>query len=337
MRTTNIALIIAVAALLGVSAYKAFNTPADLPNIKVMFEKWSQEHGKAYNSPTEKNFRLKIFFKNYLKIKAINMAKLHWKAGLNQFSDMTEEEVEAKYFGYIPKTERNEAPIEDDISALPAAIDWRDKGMVNPVKNQANCGSCWAFSTIASLESNYAISFGKLQQLSEQQLVDCSTSYGNHGCNGGLMDNAFKYIEKKGVTTEASYPYKAVDQQCNTSAEGQPAAWVDSYFDIPRKSNDQLKSSAAKRVVSVAIHANPIVSYKSGVFHSYCGTQLNHGVAVVGYGNDSSSGLDYWIVRNSWGQSWGNNGYIWMVRVSGNHDGVCGIALAASYPVPKQQ
>lgn len=330
-------LIVAIAILLGFSTYKLLNDPIRIRDgeINLIFEKWSLLYKKNYNSFEEKNYRFNVFRKNYLRVEEINKRNFHWRAGLNKFSDMSEQEVEIKYFGYKRPVKAFQPMKDNSLQALPKSIDWREKGKINPIKNQGSCGSCWAFSAIAAIESNTAIKFDRLLTLSEQQLVDCSGSFGNNGCNGGLMDNAFKYMEKFGITSELQYPYKAEDGKCNES-QVIAAASVLSYHDIPSMDNDSLKASVARQVVSVAIHANQIIHYKSGVFHSYCGTQLNHGVAVVGYGNDEKSGLDFWIVRNSWGEDWGNNGYILIERVSGKHTGKCGIALAASYPIPRE-
>jgi len=179
-----------------------------------------------------------------------------------------------------------------------------------------------------------AQSTGNLQNFAEQQLVDCSTLYGNHGCNGGLMDNAFKYIMSKGLTLTANYPYKAVNGKCDTQAVSKKVAHISSYKDVSANDSSALQAAASQRVVSVAIQANAIMSYTGGVFdNDACGTQLNHGVSVVGYGNDSASGKNFWIVRNSWGATWGEQGYIRMVIKPGKSQGECGINMDPSYPV----
>jgi KDEL-tailed cysteine endopeptidase len=334
MKNSTIAILITTAVVLAGVGFNtiASRTETDIPNLRVMFRTWSQRHGKSYGNSAEFEYRLRVFAKNYIEVKTTNAAQSSYRLSLNKFADMTAEEVETKMMGYRPRTVREE-PTEffNGVSDAPVEIDWVSKGKVNAVKDQGQCGSCWAFSAIASLESNYAINFGDLKAFSEQELVDCSKSYGNHGCNGGLMDNAFKYIKDKGIETETEYPYKGVDQHCNAS--GDPTAKVSGWTDIKKRDQDALKNAVAETVVSIAIHANSIVKYQSGVFNPiYCSHRLNHGVAIVGYSHDGASGFDYWIVRNSWGASWGQEGYIWMLREEGRGAGVCGLALAASYP-----
>lgn len=202
---------------------------------------------------------------------------------------------------------------------------------MSPVKNQGNCGSCWAFSAVASLEGRNALKTGKLVELSEQNLMDCSKSYGDESCEGGLMDNAFKYIvENGGVDTEAAYPYEARDESChfNPSAVG---ATMRNYTDIPANDEESLANAVAQGPVSVAIQATFWLQfYHKGVFKDhFCShpARLNHGVTAVGYGTDNNK--DFWIIKNSWGKRWGEHGYVRYAR--GRNQ--CGIASAASYPV----
>jgi C1A family cysteine protease len=216
-------------------------------------------------------------------------------------------------------------------TTVPTSLDWRTssgnpKGIVavTGVKNQEQCGSCWSFSASGATEGAWAISGKSLTSLSEQQLVDCSSSYGNNGCGGGDMDAAFQYIIKNGLCTEASYPYKAVDEKCKTCS---PVAHLDGYIDISDEAG--ILTQIQNGPVSVGIEADQAVFqfYSGGVLDDpSCGTNLDHGVLAVGYGN--MNGKDYWIVKNSWGASWGMNGYVLIARGKD----MCGISQMASRP-----
>lgn len=215
-------------------------------------------------------------------------------------------------------------------------VNWVERGAVTPVKNQGSCGSCWSFSTTGSVEGALEIKTGKLVSLSEQQLVECSTA--NLGCNGGLPDRAFGYVEEKGLCAESDYPYTSGDGSVGTCRDSActPVAKISNYQDVKKYSQSALMAAVAVQPVSIAIEADKkgFQFYESGVFSGECGTALDHAVLLVGYGHDEETGLNYWKVKNSWSSSWGDEGYIRIERKSGFVIfGTCGILKFPSYPV----
>ncbi|KAG8497973.1 hypothetical protein CXB51_006916 [Gossypium anomalum] len=314
--------------------------------VRRLYETWLVKHGKAYNDLGEKEKRFDIFKDNLKFIVEHNLVNRTYKVGLNRFADMTNEEYKAMYLGtrVDPKTRlRRLAGKEKSYryaykvgDELPESVDWRQKGAVMDVKDQGQCGSCWAFSTVAAVEGINKIVTGDLISLSEQELVDCDNMY-NQGCNGGLMDHAFEFIiNNGGIDTEEDYPYRATDNTCDINRKNARVVTIDGYEDVPENDENSLKKAIAHQPVSVAIEAGgrAFQLYQSGVFTGQCGTSLDHGVAAVGYGTEG--GVDYFLVRNSWGPNWGENGYIKMERnVAGTATGKCGIAMMASYPIKK--
>lgn len=299
------------------------------------FNDWSKKNGKIY-APTERDYRNSVYDINVKKIVAHNTGNYSWSMAVNQFADLTEEEFAAIYGGnsYRPHKRSLRGHVGNN-TALPTSVDWTTKGAVSAVKNQEQCGSCWAFSTTGSVESAWFLSNGTVPELSEQQLVDCSTAEGNEGCNGGLMDYAFEYIIKnKGITTEEAYPYTATGPNTCEAAGKPVAATISKYVDVPVNSETALMTAIAQQPVSVAVEADQSVFqfYSGGVMDSACGTQLDHGVLAVGYGTEG--GKDYYKVKNSWGATWGDKGYILLARgAKFNPSGQCGIQMAASYPI----
>lgn len=299
---------------------------------------WKSFHGKQYKTQTEEDARYAIWRDNLRKIQEHNSEDHSYTLAMNQFGDLTVYEYRffflglRSHFSNETKSQGSTFLPPSEVT-LPATVDWRTKGYVTPVKNQEQCGSCWAFSATGSLEGQHFKKTGNLVSLSEQNLVDCSRKFGNFGCEGGLMDNAFKYIKANGgIDTEASYPYVGKDQKCRFKA-ADVGADDTGFMDIKKGSEKALQSAVATvGPISVAIDAGHMSFqfYHKGVYNEpACSrTALDHGVLAVGYG--TYRGKDYWLVKNSWGTKWGMKGYIMMSR---NKNNQCGIATSASYPL----
>ena len=296
---------------------------------EMAYMKYVSDFGKSYGTKAEFKFRLEQF-KNTLKKHAEHNANAAHKSTVahNEFSDWTEAEYK-RLLGYRAEMKQENLNAELlDTENLAESVDWVTKGAVTKVKNQGHCGSCWAFSTTGAVEGAMFLSEGKLQSFSEQQLVDCSKQ--NNGCNGGLMDYAFRYIETSPLELESSYPYKGRDGMCEYS-KSKGVGKVKSYKDVSRDSTGkQLMAAIAKGPVSVAIEADQFVfqGYSGGIITSGCGSKLHHGVLAVGYGGVGD--MQYILVKNSWGPSWGDQGY---VKIAPNQ---CGITMQPSYPTEKK-
>ncbi|KAG1679587.1 Digestive cysteine proteinase 1 [Nymphon striatum] len=360
-------------------------------------EAWNSfkvKYGKTHSSFREEMKKMDVFVSNLRFVKE-HQAKyaageVSYNVDINEYADMTTEEFVGIMNGYKMSNQTSEGStfLAPTGIELPQTVDWRKKGYVTAVKNQGQCGSCWSFSATGSLEGQHFKKTGKLVSLSEQNICDCSRSFGNYlnfdfirgksyfelednavivrhinksvftqkntditviiymklvdeskyrlsnnGCEGGLMDNAFRYIKSnKGVDTEKSYPYTAEDGTCHFKKQDIGA--TDSGFvDIASGDEKALqKAVATVGPISVAIDASHISFqlYSEGVYNEpeCSSTALDHGVLAVGYGSDN--GKDYWLVKNSWGPGWGVSGYIKMTR-NGNNQ--CGIATKSSYPL----
>jgi len=317
------------------AAVVAMAVAAPTAQLEGEFQSFKTTFGKVY-AGAEEALRFQIFQANVELINKHNAEAAQgvhtFTLAVNQFADLTNAEYKATYLRPMNASRpRHEVRLPE---ANAGSVDWREKGAVTPVKNQAQCGSCWSFSSTGSIEGANFISSGKLVSFSEQQLVDCSVAQGNHGCQGGLMDYAFTYvISNGGITTEDNYPYTATGPNaCQAAKAADHAGTVASFADVPQNQEAQLIAAVTKQPVSVAIEADQSAFqfYSSGVFKAACGTSLDHGVLAVGYGTDAS-GQDYWIVKNSWGTTWGQSGYILMAQHVGA-TGICGINMMSSYP-----
>lgn len=327
-------LLILIGAIALASAFFCHRQSRSLGNKRIpesVVQAWAEfktKYGKTYATPMEEAFRLMTFYKHFEKI-ALKKSTVSHQVGINHFHDLTMEEFKAKYLGYKPNTNEAKQYNTELLNAVPSNdADWRTTtGVVTPIKDQKQCGSCWAFSATGALEGVAALFAQKPgQSFSEQQLVDCSRKYGNDGCDGGLMNQAFQFVIDNGIETEAQYPYKARDQICKSKVGDFK---VNHFVNVPPKSSGALAAACDKQPISVAIEADEIMDYKGGIFaDKKCGDSLDHGVLLVGYTSD------YWIVKNSWGVSWGEQGYIRMSRsaIPDSKGGICGILTAASYP-----
>lgn len=312
------------------------------------FFNWMKHHEVKPYSGMHFVQMLKNFADNEDYINAHNV-KPHvtYQLGHNAFSGMSYEEwkehvrVGGLKGEHVAAPQVHSAPA--DVKSLPESIDWTTKGAVTPVKNQGQCGSCWSFSTTGALEGAYYNKYGNLKSFSEQNFVDCDNRSGNPrgkdmGCNGGLMDNAFDWATKNGgVCEESAYPYTSGDTRkagtCNDSGCKVADVAPKSHTDVQTNSDDAMMSALAQQPVSIAIEADQkdFQLYKSGVFTAECGTKLDHGVLAVGYG--SENGQDYYKVKNSWGETWGDKGYILLARGVSQKEGQCGMLSGPpSYP-----
>ncbi|XP_044028788.1 procathepsin L-like isoform X2 [Siniperca chuatsi] len=298
--------------------------------LNKLWEEWIIKHSKVYNNQTEIVFRRAVWEKNMQLVLRHNQeasaGKHSFTMGLNHLADMTAEEINEKLNGL-----KLEEPIHyrngtfKEVSGLltPQSVDWRKKGLVSPVQNQGLCGSCWAFSSLGALEGQMKKRTGFLVPLSPQNLVDCSTIDGNHGCRGGYISKSYSYIIRNGgVDSESFYPY-----------EHQGKAGYCSDFHILPRGDEKTLLAVVASVGPVAVAVNAMLQsfhlYRGGLYNvPNCNPKfINHAVLVVGYGTDG--GQDFWLVKNSWGTAWGEEGFI---RLARNKNNLCGIASFAVYP-----
>jgi len=294
-------------------------------SMKNRFDSYLIEYNKDY-SDNEYQKRLDIYTDNMKYIENHNKLDNNYTLGETSFTDISNEEFRSN-IGPMPNTS-NCSLVNTGHLFFPTELDWRERNAVTSIKNQGQCGSCWAFSTVEAIEGIRAIKYNSLESLSEQQLVDCSTE--NNGCNGGLMDLGFQYvINNSGICSNNSYPYNATQGICNSTCDIVKNTNITSCKDILPSKERLLVSYLSKQPISIAIQANTpnFQHYTQGIFddqNCYAG-ELDHGVLLVGYDEETL------IVKNSWGTQWGESGYINLARV-GNGPGICGVLLMPSFP-----
>ncbi|KAJ4798131.1 Cysteine protease [Rhynchospora pubera] len=325
-----------------IAGYNPSSTNAEKLKLAQLFEQWMVKHEKTYAQPEDRLHGFENFMKNY---KYMNQRKANGEngdhlVGLNNLADLSNDEFKEKYlsnkFGMGKRRERKIGLgnyYENESCNAPPSLNWKEKGVVTPVKDQGQCGSCWSFSSTGAIEGINAITTGELISLSEQELVECVTT--NWGCDGGYMDYAFEWIIKNGgINTESNYPYTAKDGVCNITKANNKVVTIDGYEDVPPK-DEALLCAVLKQPISVGIDAGArdFQLYTGGIYNGNCSSNpddINHAVLLVGYG--SENGTDYWIVKNSWSTKWGNQGYIYIKRVKSLPYGKCAILGLSSYP-----
>lgn len=343
-----------VAALLAttafVSIYSANAKPAqkflhakansDIPTpVYDAWVHWKQRNGKAYGTDSEESYRLSVFYQNFQYIQKNQCDSCEYTIGLNKFADMNAEEFKKTYLGsQAPQMKKNYKSLTKTVdtgltATKPSSIDWQAQGAVTDIKNQGQCGSCWSFSVSGAMEGLNYIKSGSLKSFSEQQQMDCSKDLGNLSCQGGYMDKAYDYLQDKGIMSEESYPYRAVDRDTCDYDATKVEFNITGHNDVPVDDNDELTAAIAKGPVSVAVAADQLQFYVKGIWSYWlCFTEVDHGVLAVGYGTEDITNKMFYKVKNSWGSDWGEDGYIRFARKEGKSVGMCGITKQASYP-----
>lgn len=292
------------------------------------FLSFQKEYGKVY-TPEEMRFRHAIYQSNLKKIAEHNAKGLPWTLGVTPFADISEEEFAYKFCGCAKDPKSRTGRVTPIYGDAPERVDWREKGAVTPIKDQSACGSCWAFSTVGATESAYFINAGTLYDLSEQQLVDCAKrpTYEAEGCHGGWPWSVMDYVKDHGLCQQSEYPYTAKDGECKDNA-CKVVVQSKGKVQLPQGDEESLANAVAINPVSVVLDASQFQLYTGGIL-TKCTENINHAVLAVGYGEEN--GIKYWTIKNSWGQKWGEQGYIRIEKDVGGM-GRCAITYSSVYP-----
>jgi hypothetical protein len=331
----NTKLLILGAVALGAMIYLTADFGADrTPEDLQAFQAFQRKYRKVSLSAEDFDFRFNVYVDNRRYVEAINAENRGYILGVNEFSDLTFEEFSAKYLGEV-KEQSLERPTANPNFKLIGSKDWTKEGKVTPVKNQGSCGSCWAFSATGSLETAYALKYDKLIGWSESELVDCSSAYGNLGCNGGEMTDAFKYIKDHKLASETAYPYVPRTRKCAADYTKDDRVAITEFKILENPVVEDLIKLIDINTVSIGIEVQrEFQMYRSGIFKGSpgCGRRLNHGVLATGYDTCPETKEDFFHVKNSWGAGWGENGYIRVLVGTGA--GTCGVASRDDvYPI----
>lgn len=290
------------------------------------FEKYIRKYQKTYSSADEYVHRLQIFADNIDYIEVTNQKLLSYRLGINRFADLSNEEFKTAYLGAKSTSERKHVKKNMLRKTVAESIDWVAEGAVSRVKDQSMCASCYAFTAIGAIESAHYLKTKEMVEYSEQQVVDCSSAYGNLGCTGGELTWTYEYVKDNGICKEEDYPYKAWKQTCDTKCK--TAYNITGYFEL-EQTEEALELALNDQPIGVELYSRPLHFYSGGIIDGSCDGDLDHGVLAVGYGEEN--GVKYWKLKNSWGESWGENGYFRLLKGVGGL-GQCLVAAACSAP-----
>mmetsp|Transcript_1731 Transcript_1731/g.2574 ORF Transcript_1731/g.2574 Transcript_1731/m.2574 type:complete len:372 (-) Transcript_1731:82-1197(-) len=367
MKFPSSTLLLATAAAFVRAHSDADTASVSSSELREKFDEWMAKYNKVYSAKEEREHRFQIWRDTERLIENHNSQEPSptFSLGHNAYSDLTLDEFHEHFSmdtAYRPNSEVTmpqdepqqavdpaasmnfvseelyERAVARRVQDLPDSVDWVASGDVTNVKDQGPCGSCWAFSSVGAVESAKSISDGELVDLSPQHVMDCDNHQIDNGCYGGNMMTAFHFVKRnEGICTWSDYPYEAVnhDECGNSSCANVAGSNIGGFTVVETKSPSALMSALVRQPATVAIDASSeyFKSYKSGVFSGPCNTRLNHGVLAVGYGTDADAGADYWLVKNSWGTGWGDNGYVKMARSDKEGvDGTCGVLIEPSTP-----